>query len=71
MRPALLGIVLGAIAAFWLTRYAAALLFGVKPFDLLTYCAVAILLLGTALLACYLPGLRAMRTDPVVALRAD
>jgi putative ABC transport system permease protein len=71
MRPALLGIVLGAIAASWLTRYAAALLFGVKPFDLLTYCAVAILLLGTALLACYMPGLRAMRTDPVVALRTD
>jgi len=71
MRPALWGIIIGAIGAFWLSRYVAALLFGVKPFDPLTYGAVAALLLTTALLACYLPGLRAMRTDPAIALRAD
>ena len=71
MRPALLGIVLGAAGALWLSRYIAALLFGVKPFDVLTYAAVAGLLLATALLACYLPGRRAMRTDPAVALRIE
>jgi putative ABC transport system permease protein len=71
MRPALLGVVVGAVGAWWLSRYFATLLFGIKPFDVITYVAVAILLLTTALLACYLPGRRAMRTDPVIALRID
>jgi putative ABC transport system permease protein len=71
MRPALLGIAVGALGATWLSRYLAALLFGVQPFDLPTYCAVAALLLATALAACYLPGRRAMRTDPAVALRIE
>jgi putative ABC transport system permease protein len=71
LRPALIGIALGSIGAWWLTRYIAALLFGVTPFDVLTYAAVAALLLGTALLACYVPGRRAMRTDPSSALRIE
>jgi putative ABC transport system permease protein len=71
MRPVLLGVALGAIGAFWLSRYMMALLFGIKPFDLQTYFAVAILLVATALLACYLPGRRAMRIDPAVALRIE
>jgi putative ABC transport system permease protein len=71
MRPALLGILLGAIGAGWLSRYFTTLLFGIKPFDVLTYLAVAVLLLMTAMLACYLPGRRAMRTDPAVALRIE
>ena len=56
MTPALLGIALGALGAWWLSRYLGALLFGVKPFDALTYAAVALLLLATALLACLVPG---------------
>ena len=71
MRPALVGIAFGAMGAWWLSRYAAALLYGVKPFDLLTFGAVAVILLGTALLACYLPGRRAMRIGPAVALRSE
>ena len=71
MRPVLLGIALGAIGAFWLSRYMMTLLFGIEPSDLLTYFAVAILLLATALLACYFPGRRAMRIDPAVALRIE
>ena len=71
MWPALLGIGLGAVGAWWLSRYLATLLFDIKPFDLLTYAAVAVLLLVTALAACYLPGRRAMRTDPAVALRIE
>ncbi len=71
MRPALVGMLLGATGAWWLSRYTAALLFGIQPFDMLTYSAVAALLLTTALLACWLPGRRAMRTDPAVALRTE
>jgi putative ABC transport system permease protein len=69
MRPVVVGIALGMIGACRLSRYFTALLFGVKPFDLQTYVAVATLLLGTALAACYLPGRRAMRIDPATALR--
>jgi putative ABC transport system permease protein len=71
MRPALLGIGLGAVGAWWLSGYLATLLFDIKPFDFLTYAAVAALLLATALAACYLPGRRAMRIDPAVALRIE
>jgi putative ABC transport system permease protein len=71
LRPALLGIALGAIGALWISRYIAALLFETKPFDVLTYVAVAALLLATAAAACYVPGWRAMRIDPAVALRIE
>ena len=71
LRPALIGVFLGAIGAFGLSRYLATLLFGVKPFDAVTYLAVAALLLATAALACYIPGRRAMQTDPATALRIE
>jgi predicted lysophospholipase L1 biosynthesis ABC-type transport system permease subunit len=71
MRPALVGTLLGALGAWWLSRYLGALLFGVKPFDLFTYVAAAGLLLATAMVACILPGRRAMRIDPTVALRTE
>jgi putative ABC transport system permease protein len=71
MRPVLMGILLGGVGAWWLSRYFGTLLFGVQPFDIPTYATVAALLLATALAACYLPGRRAMRTDPVVALRVE
>ncbi len=71
MRPALIGIALGAAGAWWLSSYFATLLFEIQPFDAITYAGVAVLLLATALLACYVPGRRAMRTDPAVALRVE
>jgi putative ABC transport system permease protein len=71
MRPALAGMLLGALGAWWLSRYLETLLFGVKPFDVFTYVTVAALLLSTALIACILPGRRAMRIDPAVALRTE
>jgi predicted permease len=71
MRPALVGMLLGALGAWWLSRYLETLLFGVKPFDVFTYVTVAALLLSTALIACVLPGRRAMRIDPAVALRTE
>jgi putative ABC transport system permease protein len=69
--PVLLGIAVGTIIACWLSRYLKSLLFGVQPIDLLTYAAVSALLLVTAGLACFVPGRRAMRTDPAIALRLE
>ncbi len=71
MRPALFGIVIGALGAWWLSRYLVILLFGIKPFDIYTYVSVAGLLLATALIACIVPGRRAMRIDPAAALRTE
>jgi len=64
-------VLLGALGAGWLSRYLEMLLFGIKPFDVFTYVTVAALLLATALIACILPGRRAMRIDPAVALRTE
>jgi putative ABC transport system permease protein len=71
LRPALLGAAIGALGSWWLSRYLGRLLFGVKPFDAITYLAVTGLLLLTAVLACYIPGRRAMRIDPATALRIE
>ena len=69
--PALVGIAIGGAAAALLSRYLKPLLFGVQPFNLSMYAAVSALLLVTAALACFVPGRRAMRTDPAIALRLE
>jgi len=71
MGLALFGIVAGLAGAFMLTRWMTTLLFGVKPTDALTFIAVSICLLATALLACYIPARRATKVDPLVALRYE
>jgi putative ABC transport system permease protein len=71
MRPVFVGMLLGICAACWLTRYLKALLFGIESFDVVTYLAVAALLSVTALIACLVPGMRAMSIDPAVALRSE
>lgn len=68
---ALSGVALGIIGAFAFTSVISSLLYGVKPTDPLTFGGVALLLMSVALLACYIPARRAIRVDPVVALRYE
>jgi putative ABC transport system permease protein len=68
---ALAGIAVGIAAALALTRLMRSLLFEVNPADPLTFAAIAALLVAVALAACYIPARRAMRVDPMTALRYE
>jgi len=68
---ALLGVVIGTPVALALARLMQTLLFGISPGDPLTLLGVTLLLLLVGLLACYVPARRAMRVDPIVALRYE
>ncbi|HEV2689638.1 MAG TPA: ABC transporter permease, partial [Bryobacteraceae bacterium] len=70
-RMALVGVAAGVAAALGLTRLMANQLFGVTPQDPLTFTAVAVVWSAVALLACYLPARRAVRVDPMAALRHE
>jgi putative ABC transport system permease protein len=67
----IIGVAIGVGVAASSTRAIASLLFGIEPFDLVTYAGVVALLLGVALIACYAPAFRAARIDPAITLRAD
>ena len=71
MLPVIAGCVIGLPLALALAPLLSSLLFGVRPFDPLTLVGVAVLLLLVALAACWLPAQRAMRVDPMVALRYE
>jgi predicted permease len=71
LRLTLVGVVLGLAASFALTRYLRSMLLGVTSTDALTFSCVAILLCAVALFASFIPARRAMRVDPMVALRYE
>ena len=68
---ALIGVVVGALAAVGLTRYIQTLLFDVQRFDLAAFAGMSAVMLAVALIASYIPAHRASRVDPVIALRAE
>jgi putative ABC transport system permease protein len=71
MTLAVMGMVLGLLGAFALTRLLERLLFEVRPTDPLTFLAVALVLTAATLVACYVPARRAARVDPIIALRME
>lgn len=71
MKLTLTGLMVGLLGALWLGQASSGLLFGVTPTDPLTFVVVSVLLLAVAIAACYFPARRAMKIEPIVALRQE
>src|SRR6185503_12861770 len=69
MKLALIGVAIGLVGAFLLTRLMATMLFDVEPTDATTFAGISIILITVALVACYLPGRRATKVEPTISLR--
>jgi ABC-type antimicrobial peptide transport system permease subunit len=67
----LAGVAVGLIGALLVTRLMSSELYGISPLDPITYVGVALVTAAVTLLACYIPTRRAMRVDPIVALRYE
>ena len=71
LKLSLTGLLLGLVGAVWLGRAGSSLLFGVTPEDPLTFITVSILLIAVGVVACCFPARRAMKVEPIVALRQE
>jgi putative ABC transport system permease protein len=71
MTLALVGVVIGIVASFALTRVIKNLLFNVSATDALTFVAVSLALFSVALIACWIPARRATKVEPIIALRYE
>jgi ABC-type antimicrobial peptide transport system permease subunit len=71
MKLVVVGMAMGLLASFAVTRVLASLLIGVSPNDFWTFGAIALLLVSVALLACYIPARKATKVDPINALRYE
>jgi ABC-type antimicrobial peptide transport system permease subunit len=71
LKLTLIGVTVGLVGSSLLAQFLASLLFGVGMHDPLTFLGVAVLLIAVALAASYIPARRAMRVDPMVALRYE
>jgi putative ABC transport system permease protein len=71
MKLTLIGVGIGLLLAFALTRLMETMLFGVQPTDVPTFTGISVLLISVALLACYLPGRRATKVEPTISLRYE
>jgi ABC-type antimicrobial peptide transport system permease subunit len=71
MTLAVIGVVIGIAAAYGLSRFISAFLFGVQSHDPMVFVGIPMLLIAVILLAVWIPATRASRVDPMVALRAE
>jgi len=71
MKMALIGIAIGLVSAFWITRLMSSLVYGISTTDPLTFIFITLLLIAITSLACFIPARRATQVDPLVALRHE